>query len=124
MAHEPVLVVDDNPINLKLLQVVLDDEGYDVRSASSAEQMFSLLASFHPRVILLDLHLDGIDGLDLARRLKADPATRDIVIVAVTGAALPGDDRRAREAGCDDYVTKPIDTAVLPDIVARHLVGA
>jgi CheY-like chemotaxis protein len=62
-----------------------------------------------------------VDGLELTRKLKTDPATRDIVIVAVTAYAMKGDQEKAMAAGCDDYVTKPIDTRTLPQLIARHL---
>jgi CheY-like chemotaxis protein len=75
----------------------------------------------HPDVILMDIQLPGIDGLELTRRLKADPATRDIVIIAVTAYAMKGDQAKAQAAGCDDYITKPIDTRALPETIARHL---
>jgi CheY-like chemotaxis protein len=69
----------------------------------------------------MDIQLPGIDGLELTRRLKADPQTRDIVIVAVTAYAMKGDQAKALAAGCDDYITKPIDTRALPETIARHL---
>jgi CheY-like chemotaxis protein len=69
----------------------------------------------------MDIQLPGIDGLELTRRLKADPGTRDIVIIAVTAYAMKGDQDKALAAGCDDYITKPIDTRALPDTIARHL---
>jgi CheY-like chemotaxis protein len=72
----------------------------------------------------MDLQLPGVDGLELTRRLKADAATCDIKIVAVTAYAMKGDQEKALSAGCDDYVTKPIDTRLLPKVIARHLQGA
>lgn len=119
MPGEPIVVVDDNAINLKLLRVVLAGEGYDVRTAQDAEETLTLLETFHPRLILMDLQLPGMDGLELTRRLKAAPGTWDIIIVAVTSYAMKGDHERALAAGCDDYVTKPIDTEALPKLVAR-----
>ena len=123
MAGESILIVDDNAINLKLLRLTLKVEGYDVQTAVDAEQAMAVLAVFRPRLVLMDLQLPGMDGLDLTRRLKADPATRDAIIVAVTAYAMKGDEQRALDAGCDGYVTKPIDTRTLPDIVARFLAG-
>jgi CheY-like chemotaxis protein len=121
MADEPILVVDDNPTNLKLARILLESEGYHVRAAQDAEEALLLMETFHPRVILMDLQLPGMDGLELTRRLKADPRTRDIHILAVTSYAMRGDELRAREAGCDGYVTKPIDTVALPALLARTL---
>jgi two-component system, cell cycle response regulator DivK len=121
MAGEPVLVVDDNAQNLKLVRLLLGAEGYEVRTAADAEEALELLTSFTPRLILMDLQLPGMDGLELTRRLKADPARRSIVIVALTAYAMKGDEERARAAGCDGYVTKPIDTDALAALVAHHL---
>jgi CheY-like chemotaxis protein len=121
MAHEPILIVDDNPINLKLARVLLSAEGYEVRTAGDAATAFALLSEFRPRLVLMDLQLPGIDGLEATRRLKADPATRDIVVVALTAYAMKGDDAKAHAAGCDAYVTKPIDTRRLPSLIASLL---
>jgi CheY-like chemotaxis protein len=80
-----------------------------------------MVGEFCPRLILMDLQMPGMDGFELTRRLKADPVTRGIVIVALTAYAMKGDEERARAAGCDDYVSKPIDTRALPAIIARHM---
>jgi CheY-like chemotaxis protein len=117
---ERVLIVDDNPTNLKLVAYLVKANGYDVDTAGDADAAVAAIAANRPRVILMDLQLPGIDGLELTRRLKADPATRDISIIAVTAYAMKGDQEKALEAGCDDYVTKPIDTRALPDLIARY----
>jgi CheY-like chemotaxis protein len=124
MAGEPILIVDDNAVNLKLARLVLSGEGYVVRTAGDGEEALALLQGFHPRLILVDIQMPGLDGLELTRRLKADPATRGIAVVALTAYAMKGDEERAREAGCDGYVTKPIDTRTLPSVIARHLAEA
>lgn len=116
-----ILIVDDNPTNLKLVTYLVKANGYDVDTAVDADGACAQIRAHRPRLVLLDLQLPGIDGLELTRRLKADPATRDIVIIAVTAYAMKGDEDRARQAGCDDYVTKPIDTRGLPALIARHL---
>lgn len=107
MAGERILVVDDNPANLKLMRVLLDGEGYDVRTCADADGALAELRAVRPHAILMDLQMPGIHGLDLTRRLKADPATRDIAIVAVTAYAMKGDEEKARAAGCDAYIAKP-----------------
>jgi CheY-like chemotaxis protein len=121
MAGEPILIVDDNPANLKMLRITLAVAGYDVQTAVDAEQAIAVLASFRPRLILMDIQLPGMDGLELTRRLKADPATRDAIVLAVTAYAMKGDEQRALDAGCDGYVTKPINTRTLATTVARSL---
>jgi CheY-like chemotaxis protein len=121
VAGEPILIVDDNPANLKLARVMLSAEGYEVRVAVDAEEALALLDGFRPRLILMDLQLPGMDGLTLTRRLKDDPATRDVVILALTAYAMKGDEEKALLAGCDGYVTKPIDTRTLPLVIARVL---
>jgi CheY-like chemotaxis protein len=116
-----ILMVDDNPGNMKLLSFILTKQGYDVRIAGDAEQALSVLKEFRPRLILMDVQLPGMDGLELTRRLKADPAYADIVIIAVTASAMKGDEQEALAAGCDGYITKPIDTRLMPVLVARYL---
>jgi CheY-like chemotaxis protein len=121
MPGEPILIVDDNAQNLKLVRVILSVEGYDVRTAVDGEDALRVLGSFTPRLILMDLQLPGMDGLQLVRLLRADPARRAIQIIALTAYAMKGDEERAFAAGCDGYVTKPIDIEDLPRVVARHL---
>lgn len=121
MPGEPILIVDDNPINLKVVRLLLTMEGYGVRTATDAEEALSVLQAFHPRLILMDLQLPGLDGLELTRRLKADPATADILILALTASAMKGDEQKAKAAGCDGYITKPIDTRTLPGVVSATL---
>jgi CheY-like chemotaxis protein len=121
MAGESILVVDDNPVNLKLVRVLLVREGYNVRGALDAEEALELLKDFNPDLILMDIQLPGIDGLELTRRLKADPATQRITIVALTAYAMKGDHQKVLEAGCDGYIPKPIDTRTLPQLIANYL---
>jgi len=117
----PILIVDDNPTNIKLLEFILQQRGYEVRVAGTAEEALSSIADRKPRLILMDIQLPGIDGLTLTRHLKADPATKDIAIVAATAYAMKGDEERALAAGCDGYLTKPLDTRKLPSDIARFL---
>jgi len=123
MAGESILIVEDNPLNLKLVRAVLQHRGYDVKTAVNATSALLALETFHPQLILMDLQLPGISGLDLTRVLKANAATRDIVIVALTAAAMKGDDVRARAAGCDGYLPKPIDVTTFPATIAGFLDG-
>ncbi len=116
-----ILVVDDNPTNLKLVSDVLEFEGYHILKAVDAEEAQVVLADHLPDVILMDIALPGMDGLTLTRKLKTDERTRRIRIVALTAFAMKGDDQKALDAGCDGYITKPIDTRTLPGQVAALL---
>jgi CheY-like chemotaxis protein len=113
--------VDDNPTNLKLVADVLEFDGYHIRKAIDAEAALLLIEHSPPDLILMDIALPGMDGLALTRKLKADKKTRRICIVALTAFAMKGDDQKARDAGCDGYITKPIDTRKLPVQVADFL---
>lgn len=119
-----ILVVDDNVTNLKLIEYLLKAKGYDVLTAIDAESALEAVRAKRPSLVLMDLQLPGMDGLELTRQLKSDPSTRDIVIVAVTAYAMKGDEQRALDAGCDGYVAKPIDTRALPQVVESHLLDA
>src|SRR4051812_4854041 len=118
MPSDPILIVDDNPQNLKLAKVILAGEGYGVRTAVDAEDALRILESFTPRLILMDVQLPGMDGLELTRRLKADPVRRNTIVIALTAYAMKGDAEKAFAAGCDGYMSKPIDTDALPLVVA------
>ncbi len=113
------LVVDDTPLNLKLLVALLRANGFAVESAETAEQAQDKLAATPYDVLLLDLRLPGMDGLELARRLRTDPAQRGLVIVAVTANAMKTDETAALAAGCDAFVTKPIDTRALVPLLRK-----
>lgn len=119
-----VLIVDDNALNLKLARVVLVHHGFDVRTAADAEEAERMIESAPPRLILMDLQLPGMDGFELTRKLKANPQTRHIIIVALTAYAMKGDEERALHAGCDGYLAKPIDTRALPALVEGYLARA
>ena len=119
----PVLIVEYNPINLKLLKLLLTVEGYEVHVATDAEQALELLKKLRPALILMDIQLPGMDGLELARKIKSRRSHRQVIIVAITAYAMKGDEEKALSAGFDDYVLKPIDTRSLPGLIARYLEG-
>lgn len=121
MTMKSVLVVDDNPENLKLILVILGTSGYDLTTASDAHEALRLIQTRTPDLILLDLQLPGMDGLQLTRHLKAAPETRTIPIVAVTAYAMKGDEAKARDAGCDGYLVKPVDKRLLRELVKNYL---
>ena len=116
-----ILVVDDNPTNLKLVSDVLEFEGYHVLKATDAEEAQEIMKRSQPNLILMDIALPGMDGLTLTRQLKTAAKTRHIIIVALTAFAMKGDDQKALDAGCDGYITKPIDTRTLGHVVAEFI---
>jgi two-component system, cell cycle response regulator DivK len=123
-----ILVVDDNPINLKLVHEVLEFAcgqaelaGCRIIYAADAEQALEIIRRLPLDLILLDIALPGMDGLALTRQLKADMKTKDIPIVALTASAMKGDEKKARDAGFDGYVTKPFDTRSLATLLRSFL---
>ena len=118
-----ILVVEDNERNLKLLRDVLEYAGYDVRVARTGEDGVTLAVKEPPDLVLMDLQLPGIDGMEALRQLRASPRTSDIPVVAVTAQAMKQDRERALEAGFDGYVEKPISVRAFPEQVRRFLPG-
>jgi len=120
-----ILVVDDNPTNLKLACDVLEWSGYEVSGAMDAEEALAIVEGSADQppldLILMDIGLPGMDGLTLTRKLKAAEATRTIRIMALTAFAMKGDEEKVFEAGCDGYISKPIDTRLLAERVAQCL---
>jgi CheY-like chemotaxis protein len=116
-----ILIVDDNSTNLKLASHVLESAGFAVEGAKDAEQAQEMLDQMLPDLILMDIALPGMDGLTLTRKLKADPRFKDVPVVALTAFAMKGDEQKALDAGCNGYITKPIDTRDLPRQVQTFL---
>jgi CheY-like chemotaxis protein len=118
------LVVDDTPINVKLLVALLKASGFAVTIATSGEAALEIVSRNEFGLMLLDLRLPGIDGLTVARTVRADPRHRQLLIVAVTASAMKSDVAAALEAGCDAFVSKPINTRtlipMLLDLLARR----
>lgn len=106
-----VLIVDDNEANIDLARFVLEDAGFVVEARTDAASLRKSIRGFRPALILMDIQLEGADGLELTRCIKADPEIRDTLVVAFTAYAMKGDEARMREAGCDGYIAKPIDVA-------------
>jgi len=121
MAGERILVVDDTPVNLKLTRILLMNEGFQALTAATAEEALELLEVYHPRLILTDIQLPGMDGLELTQRVKAAPEMRDICVIALSAFATPADVERAMRSGCDGYITKPVDTRTLGARVLEFL---
>jgi len=121
MTLGPILIVDDNEQNLKVARLALESESFDVRTAGDGEQALLVAQTVQPRLILMDIQLPDMDGLQLTRMLKQDPRFAHIVIVALTAYAMKGDRAKALAAGCAGYITKPIDVHGLPATVAEYL---
>ncbi len=105
-----VLIIEDNPLNLELARDLLEAAGYEVISAKTAKEGLAQVRQYLPDLILLDIALPDMDGLEAARRIKADPSLAAIPVVALSAHAMARDRDLALKAGCDGYITKPIDT--------------
>jgi len=113
-----VLIVEDNALNLELLATVLEGAGFDVVTAPDAHGGLEMARTLNPDVVLMDVQLPEVDGLEATRALRADPATARIPVIAVTAHVKKDDEERCLQAGCVRHVPKPIDTRALPEIVA------
>ena len=118
-----LLVVDDEPLNVDLIRRIVEETSLQVRFvvASNGLDALAQARALRPALVLMDLKIPGLDGLEATRRLKADPATAGIPVVALTAQAMAGDRERALKAGCDDYITKPIDVRSVIELLKAHL---
>jgi two-component system cell cycle response regulator DivK len=115
-----VLIVEDNALNLKLLNDLLEYRGYRILSTASGEAALELAEREMPDLVLMDIQLPDVSGIEATRRLKANPKTMRIPVVAVTAFAMSGDQAKILAAGCDEYVPKPFKVAELLEIVDRY----
>lgn len=122
-----VLVVEDNPASLKLLRLVLSIDGFQVEALTTAEDALDSMRAGPPRAVVADIQLPGMDGLDLARVVRATPAWDDVVLVAVSARATKTDAQRARLAGFAELIPKPIDTrnvsSRIGNLIINHAMG-
>jgi two-component system cell cycle response regulator DivK len=116
-----ILVVDDQPDNRQIIRDMLASTDCEITEAEDGEQALEAIAKQRPDLILMDIQLPIIDGYTATRKIKADPAMRSIPIIAVTSYALSGEEKKAREAGCDDYVPKPFSPRQLLAKIRQHL---
>ena len=116
-----ILVVDDVEANVRLLEAKLTIEYYEVLTAQDGATALEIAAAERPDIILLDVMMPGMDGFETCRRLKADPVTRHIPVVAVTAFAMKGDEERIRQGGCEAYISKPISVVHFLEVVRKHL---
>jgi CheY-like chemotaxis protein len=124
MAGKKILIVEDNPMNMELATDLLETSGYVVIQAGVAEEGVELARAELPDLILMDISLPGMDGLEATGVLKQNPATKDIPVIALTAHVMKGDEEKALAAGCSGYITKPIDTRAFPKMVTRFIESA
>ena len=118
---QKILVVEDNDRNRRLMRILLKASGYEVIEAATGKEAMDYLKTQKPDLILMDIQLPHTDGLELTREIKNGAETSDIPIIAVTAYAMKGDRERILEAGCDGYISKPINTREVPLIIANIL---
>jgi CheY-like chemotaxis protein len=121
MDEKKILLVEDNEVNRRLAGFLLRSQGYQVIEATTAQAAFDMIRDNRPDLIVMDIQLPGMDGLEATTKLKAEPATANIPVIAVTSYAMAGDRDKALAAGCSGYVTKPIDKTIFLAEISRHL---
>lgn len=119
-----VLIVEDNELNMKLFHDLLEAHGIDTVQTRDGRLALDIAREHSPDLIIMDIQLPEISGLDVTKMLKADDDLKDIPVVAVTAFAMKGDEQKIREGGCQDYISKPISVARFMEVVRRHLDGA
>lgn len=124
MPERNILVVEDNDMNMQLVEFLLEEGGYRIVKATSGEEALAIAregTGSTPDLILMDIHLPGMDGLSVVRAIKADERTARIPVLALTAHAMRGDKDRFLEAGCDGYISKPIDVKTFIASIERYL---
>jgi CheY-like chemotaxis protein len=124
MSERKVLVVEDNDMNMQLVEFLLEEGGFDIVKATSGEEALSITRDPEGAaldLILMDIHLPGVDGLSVVRAMKAEPRTSGVPILALTAHAMRGDRDRFLQAGCDGYISKPIDVKTFIDSIRQYL---
>jgi len=124
MTGNKILIIEDNQLNLELATDLLEANGFVVSSAQTAEAGLRMARELLPDLVLMDFSLPGMDGLAATKNLKADPATRHLAVVGLTAYAMKGDEEIALNAGCDGYLTKPIDTRTFVATAKKFIASA
>ncbi|MEY2480153.1 MAG: two-component system, cell cycle response regulator [Verrucomicrobiota bacterium] len=124
MTDKKILIIEDNVLNLELATDLLEAKGFVVSAAQTAEEGIRMAQEILPDLVLMDVGLPGMDGLCATKELKANPATRHLTIVGLTAHAMKGDEEIAFKAGCDGYLTKPIDTRTFVESTTRFIASA
>ena len=120
MPGETILIVDDNPVNMKLIRVLLLGEGYVVRTAGDAQEALAVLKELRPQLILMDIQLPDIDGITALAQIRTDPAMNGIPVIAVSASVMPDDQQRIAASGFDAFITKPINIRSFLETVERY----
>lgn len=118
---EKILIVEDNPQNMRLIEMVLRDKDYTLLKATDGDEALDVALRELPDLIIMDIHLPKLSGLEVTKKLRETPVSSHIPIIAITAYAMKGDKERVIKAGCDAYVSKPIDTRELPGVIAEML---
>ncbi|MCZ6679403.1 MAG: response regulator [Candidatus Poribacteria bacterium] len=121
MSAKRILVVEDIEMNRKVARIILAARGYEVLEAANAEEALEILRSQIPDLILMDIYLPGMSGKDLTRQIKANPKWNHLPIIALTASAMKGDREQFLDAGCDDYISKPVNTRELAELVDTYI---
>lgn len=118
-----VLIVEDNELNMKLFQDLLEAHGIDTVETRDGQNVLDIAREQKPDLILMDIQLPEISGLDITKNLKSDEELKGIPVIAVTAFAMKGDEQKIREGGCEDYISKPISVTHFLDVIGKHLEG-
>ena len=121
MGRKKVLVIEDNPLNMKLVRILLGKGGYDVMEAADAEKGLNIAGEIIPDLVLMDVQLPGMDGLTATRSMRMDARLKDVKVIALTSFAMAGDEEKVMLAGCDGYLTKPIDTRTFLASISQYV---
>ena len=116
-----ILVVEDNPTNMRVIRMVLGNKGYSLLEATDGEEALVVATEGHPDLIVMDIQLPKMDGLEVTRRLRQTPEFKQTPIIALTASAMEGDREKIMAAGCDEYISKPVNTRQFPQLVAEML---
>ena len=120
---EKILIVEDNPLNMRLIEMTLRAKGYTLLKAADGEEALDMATKERPDLIIMDIQLPRLNGLEVTGRLRQTPALSHVSIIALTAYAMKGDEEKFIEAGCDAYLSKPINTRELPEMIAETLLG-
>ena len=121
MMKHKILIVEDNPMNMRLIEMILKSDNYTLLKATDGEEALDIATREKPALVLMDIRLPKVSGLEVVRKLRGNAQLSHTLVIALTAHAMKGDEEKAIEAGCDSYVSKPIDTRRLPKLVARML---